>query len=56
MEERARVPEHEQICVVGGGLMFDLFTHRVECNIWIQSLAPSAAAAHRPGVEIESNK
>lgn len=46
IEERARFPEYEQICAAGGGLMFDLFTHRVECNIWIQSLASSAAAEH----------
>lgn len=51
IEERARVPEQEQICAAGGGLMFDLFTHRVECNIWSPSLASSAAAEHRPLVE-----
>lgn len=51
MEERAGVPEDEQICAAGGGLMVVLFIHRVECNIWIQSLASSAAAEHRPVVE-----
>lgn len=52
--ERACIPEHEQICAAGRGLMFDLFSHRVDlvkhliyCNIWSQSLASSAAAEHR---------
>lgn len=52
--ERACIPEHEQICAAGRGLMFDLFSHRVDlvkhliyCNIWIQSLASSVAAEHR---------
>lgn len=59
--ECACILEHQQICAAGRGLMFDLLSQRVElvqhliqCNIWIQSLASSAAAEH--GVVLKNVK